>query len=266
METDDTILDIESRSYVNPQTGLDERMQFIDTLRDVQAQNTAQINQNTYNLGSQVPSNVGGLTGSEELWQAQYQTPQTDAQIANLRAVAQQQALNQETQNLQAIYQNRYKQALRDFYARRKKENDVAKTQTPQNPSSTKLQIDTETPTPAGDLSIQVAPMTVAENQLNANALDQKVQQSATSGSFNAAGSQGLTYTDNGVTYYVNLHRDKLGTVTGGDLYTASGGKLTPITSHTQSGISNLLNSIGTKGVKIYDQGGADVTNQWSLI
>lgn len=135
METDDTILDIESRSYVNPQTGLDERMQFIDTLRDVQAQNTAQINQNTYNLGSQVPSNVGGLTGSEGLWQAQYQTPQTDAQVANLKAVAQQQALNQETQNLQAVYQNRYKQALRDYYARRKKESDATKTPSDDDPS-----------------------------------------------------------------------------------------------------------------------------------
>lgn len=130
---DDTILTIDGRQYINPQTGLDERMQFIDTLRDVQAQNTAEINQNTYNLGSQVPSNVGGLTGSEGLWQAQYQTPQTDAQVANLKAVAQQNALNQVTSNLQDVYQNRYKQALRNFYARRKAANDAAKqSQTPQ--------------------------------------------------------------------------------------------------------------------------------------
>lgn len=120
MNNEDVTLDIEGRTYVNPQTGLDERMEFINTLRDVQAQNTAEINQNTYNLGSQVPSNVGGLTGSEGLWQAQYQTPQTDAQIANLRAVAQQNALNQATQNLQSVYQNQYKQALRNFYKRNK--------------------------------------------------------------------------------------------------------------------------------------------------
>lgn len=128
MNTDDVTFDLEERTYVSPQTGLEERNAFIETLRDIQAQNTAEINQNTYNLGSQVPSNVGGLTGSEGLWQAQYQTPQTDAQIANLRAVAQQNALNQATQNLQGIYQNRYKQALRDYYARRKAESDAAKT------------------------------------------------------------------------------------------------------------------------------------------
>lgn len=124
---DDTVLTIEDRQYINPQTGLNEQLSFVDTLHDVQAQNTAQINQNTYNLGSQVPSNVGGLAGSERLWQAQYQTPQTNAQVANLRAVAQQQALNQATQNLQGIYQNRYKQALRDYYSRRKAESDAAK-------------------------------------------------------------------------------------------------------------------------------------------
>ena len=129
---DDTILEIDNRQYLNPQTGLNEHMQFIDTLRDVQAQNTAKINQNTYNLGSQVPSNVGGLTGSEGLWKAQYQTPQTDAQVANLRAVAQQQALNQEASNLQSVMQNQYRQALRKYYARRKAESDATKT--PQNP------------------------------------------------------------------------------------------------------------------------------------
>lgn len=120
METDDTVLDIESRKYINPQTGLDERLSFIDTLRDVQAQNTAQINQNTYNLGSPVTSNVGGLGGSERLWQAQYQTPQIDAQIADLRAVAQQQALNQSMQNISDQMQNRYKQASRNYSRRAK--------------------------------------------------------------------------------------------------------------------------------------------------
>lgn len=111
--TDDTIFEVEDRLYLNPQTALNEREQFVDTLRNVQAENTAQINQNTYNLGSQVPSNIGGLGGSEGLWAAQYQTPQTDAQIANLHATAQQEALNTALTNLQNIYQNRYKQAYR---------------------------------------------------------------------------------------------------------------------------------------------------------
>lgn len=127
---DDTIIEVEGRQYLNPQKGLDERMAFIDTLRDVQAQNTAQINQNTYNLGSPVTSNVGGLGGSERLWQAQYQTPQTDAQVADLKAVAQQQALNQALTNLQGQYQNRYKQASRN-YAKRKSTGSTTPTTTP---------------------------------------------------------------------------------------------------------------------------------------
>lgn len=115
---EDTLIEVDSRQYINPQKGLDERLAFIDTLRDVQAQNTAQINRNTYNLGSPVASNVGGLGGSENLWEAQYQTPQTNAQIADLKAVAQQNALNQAMQNLSDIYQNRYKQASRAYAAR----------------------------------------------------------------------------------------------------------------------------------------------------
>lgn len=121
----DTIFEVDSRQYVNPQTGLDERLSFIDTLRDVTAQNTAQINQNTYNLGSQVPSNVGGLTGSEGLWKAQYQTPQLNAQVANLRATAQQNALNQAMQNVSDIESNKLKQAWRGYYARKKAQEDA---------------------------------------------------------------------------------------------------------------------------------------------
>lgn len=117
---DDTIIEIEGRQYVSPTKSRDEQLAFIDTLRDVTAENTAQINQNTYNLGSPVTSNIGGLGGSEALWQAQYQTPQVDATIADLRTVAQQQALNQELSNLQDVYQNRYKQARRNYAKRAK--------------------------------------------------------------------------------------------------------------------------------------------------
>lgn len=117
---DDTLIEVEDRTYVNPQKGLDERMAFIDTLRDIQAQNTAQINQNTYNLGRPVTSNVGGLGGSEGLWKAQYQTPQLNAQIADLKTIANEYAKKQIMQNLNDIVQNRYKQTVRN-YARRAK-------------------------------------------------------------------------------------------------------------------------------------------------
>lgn len=121
----DTILEIDDRKYVNPQTGLDERLQFVDALRETTRQNTEEINRDTYNLGSQVPSNVGGLSGAEGLWEAQYQTPQLDAQVADLRAVAQQGALNQAMQNLSDIKTNELKQAWRGYYARKKKQEDA---------------------------------------------------------------------------------------------------------------------------------------------
>lgn len=120
---EDVTFEFENRQYVKPEASLNERNQFIDTLKDVQAKNTAEINRNTYNLGSPVSSNVGGLGGAEGLWKAQYQTPQTDAQVANLKSVAQQEALNTALTNLQNIYQNRYKQAQRAAYRRASKRN-----------------------------------------------------------------------------------------------------------------------------------------------
>lgn len=118
MNTEDVTMDFEDRIYVRPEISRDEQLAYLDTLKDIQAQNTQQINQNTYNLGSPVTSNVGGLIGTEGLWKAQYQTPQTTAQIADLRAIAQQTALNQAMQNINNINQNRYKQASRNYYRR----------------------------------------------------------------------------------------------------------------------------------------------------
>lgn len=116
----DTVFEFEDRSYVNPNTNRDEILDFIDTYRSVQDQNTAQINQDTYNLGSPLPNQLGGLGGAEGQWRAQYQTPNTQAAIADLRATAQAQALNQELSNLQNMWQNRYKQAYRNAKRRAK--------------------------------------------------------------------------------------------------------------------------------------------------
>lgn len=263
----DTTFDFEERTYVNPQTGIDERLQFIDTLRDVTAQNTAQINQNTYNLGSQVPSNVGGLTGSEGLWKAQYQTPQLNAQVANLRANAQQSALNQALQNVSDIETNRLKQAWRGYYARKKAQEDADRNNNPTNPNTTpELPIDTETPLGTGDLTVETAPVTVSETQLNQNALQNAVYQATSSNDFNRKNSQGYTYTENGVPYYVVLYRDGVGKVTGGSVYTAQGGQLNHMGDRSPSGITGLLNNLGRTGNKLYDLYGTDVTTTWSLV
>lgn len=259
---DDTIFELEDRLYVNPQTSLNEQQQFLNTLRDIQAQNTAEINQNTYNLGSPVTSNIGGLTGSEGQWKAQYQTPQTQATVAGLKAAMQEQALKTDLNNQLNYWKNRLNQAQRRY-------NRAASTNpsTTQNPSNAdELGIDTQTPTPAGDLTLEVAPVSVGEAQQNQTAFENQLANTLNSGNKTTAGSQGLTYKKGDTTYYVTLYRDNLGKLQGGTLNTASGGRIVPVANYTVTGIGNLLNQIGQSGTKIYDMGGTDVTQSWRLM
>lgn len=117
MNLDDFSYSEEDRRYINPQTSLDEQNAFIQTLRDTQAQRNAQIQQDTYNLGTAVPSNLGGLTGSEGYFASRYQTPQTNTLVADLRAAAQAQALNEamtnELNKAKEKYNRAYKAASR---------------------------------------------------------------------------------------------------------------------------------------------------------
>lgn len=107
--------EIESRYYLNPQIALDESNNFIENLRSTQQQNTAQIARDTEQLGTAVSSNLGGLGGSTDYWTARYSTPQTNAAVENLRAVAQASALNQALQNEQEIWKKRYNDAYRRY-------------------------------------------------------------------------------------------------------------------------------------------------------
>lgn len=115
---DNETFEFENRTYINPDVSRDEQTAFIDTLRDIQAQNNAQIATETHNLGTDVEPIRGGLSGSEEYWKSLYQTPQTDATVANMKAVAQQSALNDALSNYQSMLQNRYNQAYRDYQKR----------------------------------------------------------------------------------------------------------------------------------------------------
>lgn len=108
----------EDREYVNPQVSLDEQNAFIDNLRQTQQQNTGGIVQQTRNLGTEVPSNLGGLVGGEGYWTSRYQTPQTNTLVSQLRATAQAQALNNVLENEQAIWKNRYQKAYRNYQRR----------------------------------------------------------------------------------------------------------------------------------------------------
>lgn len=132
--------EIESRYYLNPQVGLDESNKFIENLRSIQQQNNSQIAEDTAALGTEVSSNLGGLTGANSYFASRYQTPQTNVAVANLRAAAQAKALNDVLANEQAIWKNRYQQAYRNY---QKRMNDKAnQLSTTGGGGNTKLNID----------------------------------------------------------------------------------------------------------------------------
>lgn len=113
MNLDDFSYIDNDRRYVNPQVSLNEQNAFIDNLRNTQGQNTAQIRQDTYNLGTAVPSNLGGLVGGSNYFKSRYQTPQTNSMVADLRAAAQSQALSTLLSNEIGKAQKRYNDAYR---------------------------------------------------------------------------------------------------------------------------------------------------------
>ena len=123
--------EVEDRLYLNPQTGVDETNTFIEKLRETQNANNAQIAQQTQALGTEVPSNLGGLTGAESYFTSRYQTPQSASAVANLRATAQAAALNQVLANEQEMWKKRYNDAYRAY---QKRTYDANKN--PQNPST----------------------------------------------------------------------------------------------------------------------------------
>lgn len=105
--------DFEDRKYVNPTLSRDEQLAFVDNLRNVQQNDMAKIVQDTHNLGSDLPSNEGGLTGSEGLWNAQYVDPKVNEMVSSLKSAAQAQALNNILTNHQDQWQQRYNEAYR---------------------------------------------------------------------------------------------------------------------------------------------------------
>lgn len=121
---DSDFVEVEGRYYTNPQVALDESNKFIDNLRSTQQANNQQIQTDTYNLGTAVPSNLGGLTSpvtdgnggaGMSYFTSRYQVPQTNSAVANLRAAAQAQALNEVLANEQAIWKKKYQDAYRDY-------------------------------------------------------------------------------------------------------------------------------------------------------
>ena len=115
---DNEFTEFEGRSYLNPQVSLDESNTFIDNLRETQQANNQQIQTDTRNLGTDIPSNLGGLTGADSYFTSRYQVPQTNSAVADLKAAAQATALNEALANEEAMWKKRYQDAYRDYQKR----------------------------------------------------------------------------------------------------------------------------------------------------
>lgn len=115
MNLDDYSYEENGRRYVRPEVGLDERNAFIEQLRASQPQQLAKIRQDTYDLGSALPSNLGGLSGGSSYFTSRYYTPQTNFAISDLRSVAQSQALSELLSNeigkAKKLYNDAYRAA-----------------------------------------------------------------------------------------------------------------------------------------------------------
>ena len=107
--------EVDGRVYANPQVSVDETNTFIDNLRSSQGQQNQEIFTDTQMLGTDVPSDLGGLTGAGSYFTSRYQTPQTNNVAANLRTTAQAAALNQVLQDEQAYWKKKYQDAYRTY-------------------------------------------------------------------------------------------------------------------------------------------------------
>ena len=120
--------------YVKPEVGLNERNAFIDNLRESNARETQKIYDDTSNLGTNVPSSMGGLDGGSNYFTSRYQTPQFESLVGKLRANMQSQALSEALSNEIAKAQKRYYDVKRAY--NNKEYNDSKKSSSGSGSSS----------------------------------------------------------------------------------------------------------------------------------
>lgn len=111
MNLEDYAYEDDGRWYIRPEVALNEQNAFINNYRNIEAQNNAQIAQQTRALGTQVPSQLGGLVGGGGYFRSRYQTPQTNQVVADLRSQMQGQALQTVLQNELEKAKKKYKDA-----------------------------------------------------------------------------------------------------------------------------------------------------------
>lgn len=226
----DETITFEDRIYTNPEVSMAEQDQFIDKFRNIQAQNQAQINRDTYNLGTPVSSNMGGLTGAEGLWNAQYQRPQVNSAIENLRQVNIQQAVNTAMQNQQNAMANRINQAKRAYYRAQQEASarDRNKTNNPENPlgGTPGLGIETNTGDNPQDLAVreneEARKQYEESNQAQFNEAMQEAITASQSGNYDTSNTVVFSYEVEGKPVYGKIYRDAFGKITGVDTPTAN--------------------------------------------
>ena len=112
--------EFESRAYVDPNIRTAQTETFIDKLRETQGTNAQEIRSQVEALGTSVPSNLGGLTGSGSYFSSRY-TPQANSMAQSLRTAALLNAANQASQNELAVWKKRQQEA---YYNYQKRMND----------------------------------------------------------------------------------------------------------------------------------------------
>lgn len=119
---DNELITVDDRVYVSPDVSLQETNDFINNLRQTQQSGVAEIEQQTRDLGSDLPPSQGGISGASGAFVSRYQTPAVSAAVADLRAAAQASALNTLLQNeisqKKKAYNNAYKAAKKRAAAR----------------------------------------------------------------------------------------------------------------------------------------------------
>lgn len=103
-------------TQVDPNAAVNESEQFINNFNAIQAANNASIGDVTHRQGTDIPAQTGGLHGTD-YWVKKYQTDQVNAQLSNLKAATQLQALNDVMNNVKDVQAEKLNQEQRRLKA-----------------------------------------------------------------------------------------------------------------------------------------------------